>query len=227
MAQADAVGEASVVDRDARALSTRTDAPKEQVLAGMPTPRDSVEVAIGDLAVTYRPGDGEPPQPGRRRRAWPLAAGAAALVLAGVVVAVPRIGDDSPDRLQTTTPPPAATPKGIDITVSLSQSTIHYGESVTVTFAWSDDDGELLDVNNVGSGAMHVVRNTKCRAGGQQAPQPIADQGTWVYTADGLNFGPPPETARPVEVGLQVHTGGCAPEEDKTVTQTLTVLPPA
>jgi hypothetical protein len=225
------VGEASVVDPDGRSPGTKTEAPKEQVLAGLPTPRDSVEVAIGDLAVAYRP---EPPEsaepvipaPRRRWRAWPLAAGAAALVVAGVAIAVPRIGDDSSDRLRTLTPP-AATPQGIDITVSLSQSTIHYGESVTVSYSWRDDDGELLDVNNVGSGALHVQRNTKCRAGGAKDAQPIADQGTWVYTADGLNFGPPPETARQVQVGLKVHTGGCAPEEDKTVTETLTVLPPA
>jgi hypothetical protein len=202
--------------------------PKHKVLAGMPAQRgtDALEVSIGDLAVVYRP---EPPQPPRppRRRPWLLAGAAVVVLIAGVAVAIPRLVGDGDDKLQAVTPAAPVPPKGLEITVAVSQTTIHYGESVTVTYSWSDADGKLLNTNHVGSSAAHYVRNTECKAGGAQDPQPSGDQGTWVYTADALNFGPPPEQARTVEVGLEVHTGGCAPEEDKTVTEAVTVLPPA
>jgi hypothetical protein len=123
-------------------------------------------------------------------------------------------------------PPPAA----LLVQANVSATTVPYGGSVTVTYSWSDGDGQVLAVNHVESSASKIVRPPAC-VSAQHTPRPSSGHGTYVFTVQnvgliaGLSI--PFDHPQRIRVGLDLETGGgCAAVEQKSATQWVTLLPP-
>ena len=201
-----------------------------------PSPRDHQRV--GDIDVDD-PTDVALVQRSDResaRRRVVVVTGAVVLAAAGVAAAVvDLVGHDAGGATQSVSaggapgvqvPPGAASVAPLTAGVMLSRTTIHLGESVVVSYTWSDGNGELVSLGHVGPSAMKVVRPPACTFASTAAPTPIGAKGSWVFTPQrGLYVGPVTLPAR-VQVGIDVVTGGCAPTEHVVATQWLTILPP-
>lgn len=158
----------------------------------------------------------------RRRRRWPAAllAAAAVAAVAVTVVVVVRSGSGTA-AVRTVTP--AGPPDPLVVTVSLDRHVVHVGDRVHVSYSWSDGDGSLVDTNEVGTMAEKTIRNVACSAAAG-TPHPSSGHGSFWWTAVQTFVGPP-DRVNKVQVGYEVRTGGCAPIEDRTAAQTVTVLP--
>lgn len=193
-------------------------------------------MSIDELTVAT-PADATKP-PRRRRPARSLGVAMAAVTVAALLV-VGALGGRSwlaggdnarltalaGDRGTSSAAHPPK-PAKLAVHVTLSATTIHYGESVVVTYSWSDGDGTLLDVNQVGSGAVAYAQSVPC-AGDATGAQPISGHGQWTYVANNVNVGSTADRPYRVRVGLQVRTGGCGAPEDRTAAEWVTVLPPS
>jgi hypothetical protein len=182
---------------------------------------DTVSVSIGDLpAVVHTPTPHRP----RRWRTVLAVVGAVAVLVGSVFIVRAVLTDDAPDRVAVAAG--VVPPEPLTVHVTAAAESVVYGESVELQFNWRDGDGSLIDVNHVESTAVQYRRDVACD---KSVPRPhtVADQGTWTYTPDAMNFGPPPTEPRVVQVGLEVRTGGCAETERVVEQLAITVLPPA
>ena len=126
-------------------------------------------------------------------------------------------------------PPPAP----LSVTMSLSATTVQAGGSITVNYSWTDGNGRLLYLNEVGVSAVKVVRPPPCTST-PPAPKPSSGHGSWIFSLppqgqpaliDGLSL--PFDHPERIKVGVQIGTGAkCVPLEEKTVTQWVTIYPP-
>lgn len=114
-------------------------------------------------------------------------------------------------------------PGRLTVHVSLSRTVVRMGQRIRVDYSWTDGNGKLVDTNHIGTMAIKVIRNVPCGSTGK-SPQPSSGHGSWTYTAIPTFVGPLNPTAR-VFVGFNVRTGGCAPVEDRTAGQWITVQP--
>ena len=73
--------------------------------------------------------------------------------------------------------------------------------------------------------AIKVLRNVPCNRTGSGA-HPISGSGTWVYRPQVVFTGAYTHSVK-IRVGFNVRTGGCAPIEERTTTEVVTVLPAA
>jgi hypothetical protein len=185
---------------------------------------DTVSVSIGDLTVVATPEVG-PPNGGRHSWHRPAAvAMAVVLLVAGAVVGRSLLDDNKSEVVPAAAGLPTL-PDPLSVDVTSLATTVVYGEPMHLQFAWSDGDGTLIDVNHVESTAVSYRRDVPCDKAVAR-PHAISDTGSWTYTPDAMNFGPPPTTPRLVHVGLEVRTGGCAPTERVVTELAVTVLPP-
>jgi hypothetical protein len=147
----------------------------------------------------------------------------AVIVASGVLLAAAPAAGQSPSagasRGQVVTSGPAA----LTVQVTLGKHRVRIGHRLRVDYTWHDGDGDLVDTNDIGTMAIHVLRNVSCKRTGS-AVHPINGHGTWWYR-------PQPEFtgafthAVKIRVGFNVRTGGCAPLEEKTTTEVVTVIP--
>lgn len=116
-----------------------------------------------------------------------------------------------------------AAPAALAVQVSLSKHRVRIGHRLLVNYSWSDGNGDLVDTNDIGTMAIHVLRNVPCTRTSTRA-HPISGQGTWIYRPQAAFTGAFTHSVK-IHVGFNVRTGGCAPVEEKTTTETVTVLP--
>lgn len=131
-------------------------------------------------------------------------------------------------------PAPLA-PAGLDVHATVSATTVPFGGSITVTYSWSDGDGQLLDINSVESTAWKLTKPAACTTT-HHAPRPSQGRGNYVFTSSyptssgvvltaGLKL--PFDHPESIRVGVDIRTGGgCAPIEERLATQWVTLLPP-
>lgn len=119
----------------------------------------------------------------------------------------------------------AAAVSGLSVHVSLSKHRVQVGHRLRVSYSWSDGDGDLVDTNHVGTMAIRVLRNVPCPRTGRAA-HPISGHGSWTYRPQAVFTGAFTHAVK-IRVGFNVRTGGCAPIEEKTATEVVTVLPAA
>lgn len=128
-------------------------------------------------------------------------------------------------------PPPAP----LIVHVSVSKTTLHPGESLVVTYSWSDGDGQLLDLNHVESTATRIVRPRPCTQS-SHVTHPGSGHGSYQFTFTyagptgvsliaGLSL--PFDHPERIRVGVDIGTGGqCAPFEYIGASQWVTLVPP-
>lgn len=154
--------------------------------------------------------------------------GATSLVIAtGLLVAAGPASDLTVSAAAAPVAAPVAAavthPKGLVVHVTLSKQRVRIGHRLRVDYSWSDGNGDLVDTNRIGTMAIHVLRNVKCTRA-STAAHPIHGHGAWWYRPQAAFTG---AYAQPVKisVGFNVRTGGCAKVQEKTATETVTVLP--
>lgn len=118
-----------------------------------------------------------------------------------------------------------STPSGLVVHITLSKQRVRIGHRLIVSYSWHDGNGDLVDTNDIGTMAIHVERNVPCTRTGTAA-HAIHGSGTWIYKPQAVFTGAFTKPAK-IRVGFNVRTGGCAPIEEKTATQVVTVLPAA
>ena len=144
-----------------------------------------------------------------------VVAAAASLVGGGTALGQTRVTAAPQSHVATAAP--------LSVHVTLSKHQVRIGHRLRVTYTWHDGNGDLVDTNHIGTMAMHVLRNVPCPRTGS-AVHPIGHRGSWWYQ-------PQPEFtgafthAVKIKVGFNVRTGGCAPIEEATDTEVVTVLP--
>jgi hypothetical protein len=150
--------------------------------------------------------------------------GLAALLVAAAVAmtAMPAAGQ-SGHVAATQAPVAAASP--LSVHVSLSKHRVRVGHRLQVTYSWTDGNGDLVDTNQIGTMAIHVLRNVPCTRTGKSA-HPISGHGSWWYRPQAVFTGAFDHAVK-IQVGFNVRTGGCASIEEKTATEIVTVLPAA
>jgi hypothetical protein len=149
----------------------------------------------------------------------------------------PRLRSGSPDAVTsapavTPAPPPQPTqssapappPAALTLRVTVSKRVVHYGERVRVTYDWSDGDGDVIDVNQLGFGAFRALRDVPCKHDPEVA-HPISRHGSFWWSPVAALLPPDLTDKIRVAVGFNVRTGGCAHIQERTVTHTVTVLP--
>jgi hypothetical protein len=156
---------------------------------------------------------------GMRRGAASLAVAAGLLLAAG-----PASGVNRPVQ-STASPAAAAQARGLVVHIALSKARVRIGDQLRVDYSWSDGNGDLVDTNRIGTMAIQVLRNVTCTRT-STATHPIHGHGTWWYRPQAAFTGAYTHAVK-IQVGYNVRTGGCAPVQEKTVTQTVTVLPAA
>jgi hypothetical protein len=141
-------------------------------------------------------------------------------VVAPVPAGTPATAPQPTESLAPAPPRPAA----LTLHVTLSKRVVHYGERVRVSYEWSDGDGDLVDVNRLGFGALKVLHNVRCNHNPHTA-HPMSRHGSfWWSPAAALLPADLTGKVR-VAVGYNVRTGGCAHIQQRTVTRLVTVLP--
>jgi len=115
----------------------------------------------------------------------------------------------------------AATPLSVHVT--LSKHRVRIGHRLRVTYSWSDGNGDLVDTNHIGTMAIKVLRNVPCDRAGHGS-HPIDGNGGWWYRPQAAFTGAFTHSVK-IRVGFNVRTGGCAPVEEATDTEVVTVLP--
>lgn len=113
--------------------------------------------------------------------------------------------------------------RGLVVHITLNKTRVRIGHRLRVDYSWSDGNGDLVDTNRIGTMAISVLRNVKCTRT-STAAHPIHGHGTWWYRPRAAFTGAYTHSVK-IQVGYNVRTGGCAPIQEKTVTQTVTVLP--
>ena len=121
----------------------------------------------------------------------------------------------------TRTAASAAAP--LSVHVSVSKHRVRIGHRLRVTYAWTDGNGDLVDTNHIGTMAIRVLRNVSCDRAGH-ASHPITGDGGWWYRPQAVFTGAFTHSVK-IRVGFNVRTGGCAPIEEATDTEVVTVLP--
>jgi hypothetical protein len=129
----------------------------------------------------------------------------------------------------------AAVAAPLQVHVSVSKTSLHPGDSLVVTYSWSDGDGRLLNLNHVESTALKVTRPPACGAQ-THVLHPGSGHGSYTFTfvyppPNGgvllAGFSLPFDHPERIQVGVDINTGGgCAPEQEKTAAQWVTLLPP-
>lgn len=112
---------------------------------------------------------------------------------------------------------------GLVVHVALSKTRVRIGHRVRVDYTWTDGNGDLVDTNRIGTMAIRVLRNVPCDRTSTSA-HPIHGSGTWWYRPKAAFTGAYTSPVK-IRVGFNVRTGGCAPIQEKTATQVVTVLP--
>ena len=151
------------------------------------------------------------------RGAASLAIAAGLLVAAGPASGVSSAGAAAPARAAVTQT------KGLVVHVTLDKTRVRIGHGIRVYYTWRDGNGDLVDTNRIGTMAIHVLRNVKCKRTGTSA-HPIHGSGSWLYRPQAAFTGAYTHSVK-IAVGFNVRTGGCAPIQEKTATGTVTVLP--
>jgi hypothetical protein len=153
-----------------------------------------------------------------------LLPGAAAVALAAVALlpAGPAAGH-SRQAVMSRAQVAASSPTSLTVHVSLNKHRVRIGHRLRVSYSWSDGNGDLIDTNHVGTMAMRVVRNVPCTRTGRTA-HPISANGSWWYHPRVAFTGADTHAVK-IRVGFNIRTGGCAPVEDTTATEVVTVLP--
>ena len=151
------------------------------------------------------------------RGAVSLAITAGLMAVAGPASGVTRTVASAP------VPTAVSQAKGLVVHVTLSKTRVRIGHRVRVDYTWSDGNGDLVDTNHIGTMAIHVLRNVKCTRT-STAAHPITGHGTWWYRPQAAFTGAYTHAVK-IQVGYNVRTGGCAPIQEKTATETVTVLP--
>jgi hypothetical protein len=126
------------------------------------------------------------------------------------------------------------TPAPLTVHLAVSRTSLYPGQSVTVTYSWSDGDGQLLNVTRVEATAVKITRPPPCGSATHRVHS-SSGSGSYVYTypaatVAGAWLGPGPNgpVARPTpfRVGVQIGTGGnCAALQSKTAATWITLLP--
>lgn len=154
---------------------------------------------------------------GKLRGATNLAIAAGLLVAAGPASGVSR-------TVTTASAPTAVSQaRGLVVHVTLSKTRVRIGHRLRVDYSWSDGNGDLVDTNKIGTMALHVLRNVTCTRTGSTA-HAIHGSGTWWYRPQAAFTGAYTHSVK-INVGFNVRTGGCAPIQERTATETVTVLP--
>ena len=150
--------------------------------------------------------------------------GATAVTVAvGVLLAAgPAVGAGRPVASPTArTVASSAAPLAVHVT--LSKHRVRIGHRLRVTYSWSDGNGDLVDTNHIGTMAIKVLRDVPCDRVGHAA-HPINGHGDWWYRPQPVFTGAFTHSVK-IRVGFNVRTGGCAPVEEATDTEVVTVLP--
>jgi len=152
-----------------------------------------------------------------RRGAASLAVAAGLLLAAGPASGVSRTADSASARAAV------SQARGLVVHVTLSKTQVRIGHRLRVDYSWRDGNGDLVDTNHIGTMALHVLRNVKCTRT-STAAHPIHSSGSWWYRPQTAFTGAYTHSVK-IQVGFNVRTGGCAPIQERTATETVTVLP--
>lgn len=142
----------------------------------------------------------------------------------GVLLAAGPAGGASGQGGQVAAPG-ATTAAPLAVHVSVSKHRVRIGHRLRVSYTWSDGNGDLVDTNHIGTMAVRVLRNVPCPRAGH-ATHPINGRGGWWYRPQPTFTGAFTHSVK-IRVGFNVRTGGCAPVEEATATELVTVLPAA